>query len=68
MVLVTVIVSSRRMAGGKEKIKQLVCALAWGSIICLLLSAFSYLSLKSRGTQTMSNRCPGAIRTVHEFS
>lgn len=45
--LVSVIVSSRRMARGKEK--PSVGSLAPGSIICLLLSAFSYLSLKSRG-------------------
>lgn len=34
---------------GERKKNQAVCAFAWGSIICLLLSVFSYLSLKSRG-------------------
>lgn len=34
---------------GERKNNQSVCTFAWGSIICLLLSAFSYLSLKSRG-------------------
>lgn len=47
--LVSLIVSSRGMGRKKEKIKHSVCSLAPGSIICLLLSAFSYWSLKSRG-------------------
>lgn len=34
---------------GERKKNQPVCTPAWGSIICLLLSAFSYLGLKSRG-------------------
>lgn len=48
MFLVSILVSSRGMVREKEK-NQSVCSLAPGPIICLLLSAFSYLSLKSRG-------------------
>lgn len=38
----------------KRKTNQTVCSLAPGSIICLLLSAFSYLSLKSRGPKQLA--------------